>query len=99
LCVTGDQTSWNGHWHIKCERGVIVLRNDLVFEAATGEALREVPVEAMARTGQHYLLHEFYQALREEITPGTHGRDNLKSLAMVFGGVEAVKSGTVVSLE
>lgn len=97
-CATGDQTSWNGHWHIECERGVIVLRNNLVFEAAIGEALREVPVEAMARTGQHYLLHEFYRALREGITPSTHGRDNLKSLAMVFGAVQAVEEGGVVAL-
>ena len=98
-CATGDETSWNGDWHIECEGGVIVSRDDRVFEAATGEALREVPLEPMARTAQPYLLHEFYRALREGITPSTCGGDNLKSLRMVFGAVEAVKAAAVVSLE
>ena len=98
-CATGDETSWNANWHIECEGGVIVLRGDRVFEAATGETLREVALEPMARRAQPYLLHEFYRALREGITPSTCGRDNLKSLAMVFGAVEAVKTAAVVSLE
>jgi len=106
-CATGDETPWNGNWRIECERGVIVLRDDTVFEATTGEALREVPMEPMPRTNQSYLLHEFYRALHEGITPSqrcrpgfptTSGGDNLKSLAMVFGAVEAVKTGTVVPL-
>jgi len=98
-CSTGDETSWNGDWHVECEKGVVVLRNDLVFEAAIGEPLRKVPMEPMERISQPYLLHEFCRALCEGVTPATHGRDNLKSLAMVFGAVEAVKTAAVVHLE
>jgi len=97
-CATGDETPWNGDWRIECERGVIGLRGEVPFEAATGEALREAPVEPMARTGQAHLLHQFCRAIGEGITPDTNGRDNLKSLAMVFGAVEAVETGEVVSL-
>ena len=98
-CTTGDETSWDANWRIECEEGVILLRDDEAFAAATGESLREVPMDAMPRTNQAHLLHQFCRAIRDGITPPTHGRDNLKSLAMVFGAVEAVKSGTVVSLE
>jgi len=52
----------------------------------------------MERTGQAYLLHEFHRAVSQGILPATRGRDNLKSLAMVFGAVEAVESGRVVAL-
>jgi predicted dehydrogenase len=97
-CATGDETPWNADWHIECAKGVIVLRNDLVYEAATGEALKPVTLDPMERTAQAYLLHEFCQALTQGVTPATNGRDNLKSLGMVFGAVEAVSTGKMVTL-
>jgi len=35
-CATGDETPWNGNWRIECEKGVIVLRDDVVYQAAIG---------------------------------------------------------------
>ena len=97
-CATGDETSWSGDWRIECERGVIVSRNDSVCAAETGQPLGAVATKPMARAGQDYLLHEFYLAVTQGITPATHGRDNLKSLGMVSGAVEAVRTGQTVRL-
>jgi len=97
-CATGDETSWSGDWRIECERGVIVSRNDVVYEAATGQPLQPAPIPPMERVAQSYLLHEFVQAVAQGAVPATHGRDNLKSLGMGFGAVEAVRSGARVAL-
>lgn len=95
-CSTGDETTWSGDWHIECEKGVIVSDDDVIYAATTGEPLAPVPLSPMERTAQAYLLHEFYRAVTEGITPATHGRDNLKSLGMVFAAVEAVESSRIV---
>ena len=95
-CATGEETSWSGNWHIECEGGVIICRNVAVYEAASGGPLKEVPIEPMALDTQGYLLHEFCEAISVGITPATHGRDNLKSLEMVFAAVEAARTGRVV---
>ena len=47
---------------------------------------------------QAYLLDAFRRAITEDVVPETTGADNLKSLGMVFGAVEAVSSGNVVRL-
>ncbi|MHB1355952.1 MAG: Gfo/Idh/MocA family protein [Anaerolineae bacterium] len=97
-CATGDETSWSGDWRIECAKGVVVSRQDVVYEAATGQPLQQSAISPMPLRAQAYLLDEFVRALRKGITPATVGSDNLKSLAMVFGAVEAVKSGKAVVL-
>ena len=97
-CSTGAETSWNGDWRIECERGIILSRDDTVYAANTGDALESVTSEGQERSNQAYLLHEFYQAITQGSRPGTHGRDNLKSLGMVFGAVEAVRTGKTIEL-
>jgi predicted dehydrogenase len=97
-CTTGSETSWSGDWQIECADGVIICRNDVVYAAKKGEPLEEVPIEPMARTDQDYLLHEFYLAVTEGIAPATNGRDNLKSLGMVFGAVKAARTGQIIGL-
>lgn len=97
-CATGDETSWSGDWRIECATGVVVSRQDVVYEAAIGQPLRQSAIGPMPLRAQAFLLAEFVRALREGIPPATVGSDNLKSLAMVFGAVEAVRSGKVVLL-
>ena len=49
------------------------------------------------KAGLPGVLGEFLTALDEGREPETSARDNLKSLAMVFGTIEASESGEVVS--
>jgi len=92
-CTTGSETSWSGDWRIECADGVVVCQNDVIYEP-----LEEVAIEPMTRTDQDYLLHEFYLAVTEGIAPATNGRDNLKSLGMVFGAVKAARAGQIIEL-
>ncbi len=97
-CSTGAETSWNGDWRIECQRGVILSRDDAVYAAHTGDPLERIANREQKLSDQAYLLHEFYKALTQGTLPGTHGRDNLKSLGMVFGAVEAVREKGVIEL-
>ncbi|MCE5259774.1 MAG: Gfo/Idh/MocA family oxidoreductase [Chloroflexi bacterium] len=97
-CSTGDETSWSGDWRIECAQGVIVSRQDVVYEALTGEPLRLSALSAMPLRAQAYLLDEFVRNIREGTRPATHSADNIKSLAMVFGAVEAAQTGNTVRL-
>ena len=97
-CASGAETSWSGDWRVECPRGVIVCRDDVVYAAETSQPLAPVPAKPMTRVEQDYLLHEFFLAVTQGIAPATHGRDNLRSLGMVFGAVEAIHTGQVVAL-
>ncbi len=97
-CSTGAETSWNGDWRIECEQGVILSRDDVVYAANTGDPLVKIANKEQKRSNQAYLLHEFYEAVTQRTLPGTHGRDNLKSLSMVFGAVKAVRGDKVIEL-
>lgn len=97
-CSTGAETSWNGDWRIECQHGVILSRDDAVYAANTGNPLERIANKEQELSNQAYLLHEFYEAVTRGTLPGTHGRDNLKSLGMVFGAVEAVRTKRVIEL-
>jgi predicted dehydrogenase len=55
-------------------------------------------LEAVAETGRAGVLAELAAAIREEREPETSGKDNLLTLKLVFGAVEAASSGTPVRL-
>ncbi|MHB9034517.1 MAG: Gfo/Idh/MocA family protein [Anaerolineae bacterium] len=97
-CSTGDETSWSGDWRIECAQGVIVSRQDIVYEAFTGQPLRQSATGVMPLRAQAYLLSEFVDSVRGNTAPATSGADNIKSLGMVFGAVEAVKTGQIIQL-
>ncbi len=103
----GLETSWNGNWRFEGEAGVITLRDDVVtVQKRTGKISgRDIvfdeprviaPVAGMP-SGQHYLLREFYEAVRGNGVPATIAQDNIHSIRMVFKVIESIKSGTVVT--
>jgi len=98
-CAMGAETSWNGDWRIEGERGVLLSQKDQIYLGIPNKReLEKVPLLSCERTGQAYLLHEFFLALTEGYIPRTRGADNIKSLEMVFGAIEAVHTGNIVRL-
>lgn len=102
-----DMTANGCDWRIECERGVYACKADVVYAGAKGDSasgslgspLQPVPMVEMAHQGSAYLLDEFMRAIRDGKPPQTTGRDNLRTLAMVFAAVEAVNSGRRIAID
>ena len=110
-CSQALETTWNGNWRFECERGVLQVIDDKVtlqelLRVGDGpgalvnvhEEPQEVPVVALERMAQDYLLHEFYEAVTHGRQTGTAAQDNIKTMELVFGIVRACDSGQPVSL-
>lgn len=105
-CSTGQETSWNGDWRFDCENGVLLLKDDKVFQQHRtdeledfgvfsqyiNEDLIEVSPLDLERVGRERILHEFYEAVATGKFPATTCQDNIESLRMVFEVIEAAKS-------
>jgi predicted dehydrogenase len=48
---------------------------------------------------RHYSLYEFAESVKQKRQPETSGRDNIKSLAIVFGALESAKKNKEVSVK
>lgn len=96
-CSQGRETDWNANWRFECSKGVVAMVNSQVFTQLTGQ--EAVPVEpvVMERTGQAYLLHEFYEAVTQGKPAVTTCQDNIKSLGIVFDVVQSFETGQAVS--
>jgi predicted dehydrogenase len=98
----GSQTSWNGDWRIEGPQGSIDWAN---YKTTYSHLHRtEDKIEARAipdmevRPSQQAILDEFLAAIREDREPECNARDNLKSLAMVFGAIKSAQEGRRVDL-
>lgn len=110
-CAEGAQTSWEGKWRITGEKGTLLWNGDQAPYAEivapgdqAGKFIREfVRVEAEAavsgHTNNHHgCLDEMFAALEQGRRAETDCRDNILSMAMVFGAIESAKTGSKVSL-
>ncbi|MFP7442912.1 Gfo/Idh/MocA family oxidoreductase [Bacillus infantis] len=109
---SGWETTWDGDWRIQGEDGEIVWANnevvvkpDDIFKSVFMKGAREshgellvdlVDLESEERWAS---LQEFAASIREDREPETSGKDNLKSLAMVIGAVQSVKTGKKVYID
>lgn len=103
----GRETGWNADWRIECSEGCVWVteRNGemvVELEPGTGRTKAQpgapvarqagpVPLVSMPRSGQEYSLSEMVAAISEKREPETSGKDNLKSVAMVFAAVDAIE--------
>jgi len=110
----GRETGWNGDWRIECSEGAIWVterEGEMVVELDPGtgrsrgprrEPLRvkagPVKLLKMPATDQEYSLREMVAAITEGRRPETHGRDNLKSVAMVFAAIDSIEKGRPVEV-
>ena len=100
----GD-TSWNAAWDILGERGRLTWRGGL-DNAESGELRleiwgqpeEEVPLPALALTDRPAVLAAFANSLASGVPPETRAADNIYSLAIVLGAVEAVETGRLIDL-
>jgi predicted dehydrogenase len=97
--IDAEKSSNGCNWRIECERGVILCENERVYEAPAGGEKAAVNKLVMQRQYGAYLVDEFLRAVRGGGPPESSGRDNLGTLAMVFGAVEAVNTGNAVKLK
>jgi len=110
-CAEGVQTSWEGNWRITGDRGTAIWNGDLAPYAEVvapgdqeGKFIREFTrIEANSPLpGQRYnhqgCLDEMFTALEEGRRAETDCRDNILSMAMVFGAIESAKTGNKVIL-
>jgi predicted dehydrogenase len=102
----GQFTDWNCRWLVECEGGYLTLDRDRVrcYEGAdphrpgTPEDEVDVPLVELRRTDQAAVLLDFVTAIREGRPAPTTAEDNLRSLEMVFGAVDATGRAGGVAL-
>ena len=100
-CAEGCHTSWHGDWRLVGEKGTVVYEGGTPPRAelaGNGDGFHRPltpcpvpPVDTAA--GQHGALREFLAALDGGPVPQGECRDNIKSLAMVFGAIESARRG------
>ena len=107
-CAEGLPTSWNGDWRFTGERGSILYERDtppqaqvVAEDSGFQRPLRdlELPPMTLDYPQQHGALRELLAFLRGGPRPATEAKDNIRSLAMVFGAVESARTGERVVLE
>jgi predicted dehydrogenase len=102
----GQLTDWNGVWRIECERGYLVVGRDIVrvyegddpHRAGSADDETLEPLVALPYTDQAAVLMDVAEAVRAGRPAPTTARDNLRSIAMVFGALQAAASGEPVPL-
>ena len=96
----GGHTGWNGDWRIECEHGSLDFDELKGLRATNYDKGEEaIPLISMPAEDQEYSLMEFESSLREGRPPETNGRDNLRSLAMVFGAIQSKSAEEIVRMD
>lgn len=98
---TGPQTAWDGEWQIECEGGLIEwtgrdndsLKADAVTVRPRGKRARRVHLPDFPYWDRAGSLAAFAGAIQTSAEPLTSGRDNLNSLALMFGAIAAAETG------
>jgi predicted dehydrogenase len=99
---TGKQSPWNGEWRIEGPEGSITWEEDKIYRTRAyppDQGLREeMPLDDLRLSGQDALLAEFIAAIREGREPECNGKDNLKSLAIVFAAIRSATENRTVEI-
>ncbi len=97
------QTNWTGDWHMEGEKGEIIwsCRGDqpeYVALRLLGKPVNNIEVPELTDIDRAGSLAAFVQAVQNNSTPETSGRDNLKTLALMFAAIESAKTGLPVNV-
>lgn len=99
----GTTTNWAGEWRMDCEKGQIAWTGrgelpDKVVLSSSGKRSRTLKLPAMEYLDRKGSLQAFVRALESGEAPESSGRDNLKTLALLFAAIESAESGLPVAL-
>jgi len=93
----GKDTQWPGIWEIYGDKGTIIWDNSGIKKIFEGKEEIIEPIK-LEREDRVLSLYEFYRCLVEDREPETSGKDNLKSLGMVFKSLESIKKGKKINI-
>lgn len=100
-----SQNSWHQEYYrAECEGGAVAIGRDGITRlyrhtAGQGMTIEDVKPITPEYDGHQWLINEFLAWLDGGPTPDTVLDDNLKSVAMVFGAIEASKTSSSVNVE
>lgn len=102
-CSQGAFSDWNGNWLIEGSRGSLSYENGVIrhYEVEPHYSVRRertLPLIQPERTPQMRILDDFVAAVASGGQPETTCFDNIHSVNMVFGAVEAARSNRRISL-
>ena len=109
-CADGLHTPWNSQWRVVASQGAATWDGETGIKAVAKNPAGKpgfflelvdvpVPTEITVENGGHVgLMHDFVNAIRNNVTPQTICTDNIKSLAMVLASVESAKKGEKVKV-
>jgi predicted dehydrogenase len=93
----GKDTQWSGIWEIYGDKGTIIWDNSGIKKVFEGKEEIIEPIK-LEREDRFLSLYEFYRSIVEDREPETSGKDNLKSLSMVFKSLESIKKGKKINI-
>ncbi|MGC8976897.1 MAG: Gfo/Idh/MocA family protein [Candidatus Ratteibacteria bacterium] len=93
----GKDTQWSGEWEIYGDKGTIIWDNSGIKKVFEGKE-KVIELIKLEREDRFLALYEFYRSIVEDREPETSGKDNLKSLRMVFKALESIKKGKKINL-
>ncbi|GCE13774.1 Gfo/Idh/MocA family protein [Tengunoibacter tsumagoiensis] len=97
------QTNWAGEWHMECEGGEIFWTcrgeiPDALQLRPLGKRMRSLKVPELEYVDRSGTLNAFAQSVKHGAPLETSGRDNLKTLALMFGAIRSAEIGQPVDL-
>jgi len=103
-CTQGSFSDWNGNWLIEGSRGTLRYENGVIehYEVDPHYAVRRqqtLPLLQSEKTPQQHVLDDFVSAIASSQQPETSCFDNIHSINMVFGAVDAARNGRRISLD
>lgn len=109
-CAEGVPTSWDAAWRINGEKGSAVWDGSgepyaeiVASTDQTGKFIRDyerlaIPMDWNGRSGHEGCFDEMFTALEEGRPAETDCRDNIKSMAMVYGAIDSARTGQKIDL-
>ncbi len=102
------QTTWGGEWHMECAEGTVVWTgrggpimnagHDRVSVTPLGESTEVLTLPKLPYLGRAGSLATFAHAVTSGQEPGCSGRDNMRSLALLYAAIESAATGKPVSI-
>ena len=97
-CAKGQFSDWNGNWQIEGTKGTLEYKQgEMKVHDVPGlykvEKSEPVLLQQPPKGGQQFVLDDFLEAVKARRRPKTDVYDNIRSVAMVFAAVKAVKTG------